>query len=64
MNDDEFLRMVQYFYETKGTPERFVGWDERRFRALRPEAHAAWLAAKHAKMLADHAMHDLVESEE
>lgn len=40
--DNEFLRMVYYFYETKGDPTRYSSWDEDRFEALRPVEHGAW----------------------
>lgn len=62
--DDEFLRMVKYFYETKGDPTRYVDWNEDRFEELRPAAYEAWHRFLRAKMALRAHMADLEDEEE
>lgn len=57
--DDEFLRMVHYFYDTKGDPTRYSSWDEDRFARLRPAAHHAWRTLRMSKMICNKYMDDL-----
>jgi hypothetical protein len=40
--DEQFKNMVRYFYEEKGNPERYSGWDEERCKRLMPMFHEAW----------------------
>ena len=60
--DDEFLRMVQYFYEAKDDPTRYVHWDESRFRELNLYAHTMWRDYERARRLCDDAMSDMSAS--
>ncbi len=57
--DDEFLRMVQYFYEEKGDPERYSSWDKRRFAALCPEAFRALRRLRWAQRRCDKCMEEI-----
>ncbi len=63
-DDAEFLRMVRYFYETKGDPTRFVDWDEDRLEELRPAVYEAWRKFLRAKMRLRALMADIEDEEE
>lgn len=41
-DDDEFKRDVRYFYQEKGDPTRFSGWDAARCQRLLPAFYEAW----------------------
>ena len=56
VDDEEFLRMLRYFYEKKGDPSCYTDWDEGRFMSLCPEAHRAWLKLLRAQKACDAAM--------
>jgi hypothetical protein len=40
--DADFKRMVRYFYEEKGDPTSYVGWDAERCKRLMPSFFEAW----------------------
>lgn len=40
--DAEFTRSVRYFWEEKGSPERYCDWDVDRCRRLMPAFYEAW----------------------
>ncbi len=63
-DDAEFLRMVRYFYETKGDPTRFVDWDEDRLEDLRPAVYEAWHRFLRAKTTLRALMADIEDEEE
>lgn len=57
--DNEFLRMVWYFFDEKGDPSRYCFWDEERFERLRPVEHHAWRQLVLAKATCYRLMLDL-----
>lgn len=57
-DDETFKRMVACFWEEKGDPTRYVGWDPKRCEQLMPMFFEAWskqkMYAAMANLLARH----------
>jgi len=45
-DDEGFVRMVIYFFEEKGTPTRYAGWEAERCQKLMPLFYEAWCKAE------------------
>ncbi len=46
---DDYANMLQYFWQEKGDPERFTGWDEALVEKEFPAVAAAWRQYKSAR---------------
>jgi hypothetical protein len=51
--DKVFIRDVAYFWEDKGDPTRFSGWDEARAERLMPAFVLVWKQFKGAREACD-----------
>ena len=47
-SDEEFTRMIKFFWNKREDPTSFVGYDKARFKKLMPKTYRAW---KHYKRL-------------
>lgn len=42
MSDEEFTRMVIYYWKDKADPTRLVSWDEERCKRVMPAFYKSW----------------------
>lgn len=52
-SDDEFVRMIVYFWKEKADPTRFTGFDQERMERLMPTFAHAWKRYQFYEALVD-----------